>query len=158
MDRQRRPDLTDHRSILIEDRYIIGTRLRLRRMTDSVTGEAALKLTKKYEAADALARPIVTSYLDDAEYALLLQLPAMPLIKRRYPIHVPEGEIGIDIFEGALSGLQTAEIEIADDAALRAFAPPEWTIADISNDPRFQGGNLIRLDALGMARLIAEFG
>ena len=102
VDPRRRPDLAGRRAILIEDRYITGTRLRLRRMTDGATGETAVKLTKKYEAADPLARPIVTTYLSEAEFALLAALPALPLVKRRYPLQLDEGEMGIDVFEGPL--------------------------------------------------------
>ena len=138
-----RPNLSARAFILIEDRYLVGTRLRLRRMTDSKSGVTTVKLTKKYEATDSLARPIVTSYLSEAEYTLLASLPAHPLVKRRYPFDLPEGQIGIDVFEGSLAGLETAEIEIEDDASLRAFSPPNWAVQDISNDHRFQGGSLV---------------
>ena len=44
VDPARRPDLADAPYILIEDRYIEGTRLRLRAMTDSVSGRVVLKI------------------------------------------------------------------------------------------------------------------
>lgn len=154
VDPRLRPDLNGRPSILIEDRYIIGSRFRLRRMTDSVTGETTVKLTKKYDVADPLARPIVTSYLSEAEYLLLSTLPARPLVKRRYPIEVPEGQIGIDVFEGALAGLETAEIELATETMLQVFVPPSWAIADVSRDERFQGGKLVTLDVEALAALL----
>ncbi len=40
---------------LIEDRYLTGTPLRLRRMTDATGQVTALKLTQKYQAADQTA-------------------------------------------------------------------------------------------------------
>lgn len=129
--------------ILIEDRYILGTRLRLRRMTDSATGRAALKLTKKYGADDPLARAIVTSYLDDAEYAVLAALPALPLTKRRYDLAAGAIVYSLDCFTGALAGLELAEIEWPDDAGLRGLPPPPGAIREVSDDRRYQGGSLV---------------
>jgi CYTH domain-containing protein len=137
----RRPSLPEA-SLLVEDRYIDETRLRLRRVTEMATGRKALKLTKKYEADDPLARPIVTAYLTDAEYAVFESLPARGLAKQRY--HVKEGEHGfiLDCFLGPLAGLELTEIECADDAGLRALLPPLWAGREVSHDPRYQGGML----------------
>lgn len=133
-----RPDLDGLPHILIEDRYITGTRMRLRRMTDSATGEQSLKLTKKYDCDDPLARPIVTTYLTAAEYDLLARLDARALAKRRYKL---DG-FSLDRFEGALAGLELAEIEWPDDAGLRRLQPPPWAASEVSHDPRYQGGTL----------------
>jgi CYTH domain-containing protein len=132
------PDLVNLPYILIEDRYISGTRIRLRRMTDSETGKQSLKLTKKYECADPLARPIVTAYLTDDEYLLLAALDAKPLTKRRYKI---DG-FSLDKFEGAFMGLQLAEIEWPDGEGLRAIDAPAWALAEVSDQLRYQGASL----------------
>lgn len=136
VDPARRPDLTGCASLLIEDRYIIGTRFRLRRMTGDDL--VSLKLTKKYDAPDPLARPIVTAYLTGTEYDLVATLPAACLTKRRYKV---DG-FSVDVFEDALAGLELAEIEAADDAALRALPAPAWTIRDVSAEPGYQGAAL----------------
>jgi len=149
-----RPDLAGLPFVRIEDRYIATTRLRLRRVSDSATGRVVLKLTKKYEAADALARPIVTAYLSEAEYDVFATLLARTLSKRRYPITTPQGEFGIDLFEGALEGLELAEIELADDVALRTLVVPSWAIADVSDDCRYNGDQLAQLDEV--ATLLAD--
>jgi CYTH domain-containing protein len=142
-----RPDLHGRPYILIEDLYIDGTRMRLRRMTASDTGRVVFKLSKKYETGDPQARPMVTTYLSDAEYALLASLPARGLVKRRYPL----GEFSIDLFEGALAGLETAESEQPDEVALMAFVPPEWAIKEVSDDPHYDGGTLALLDKLPLS-------
>jgi CYTH domain-containing protein len=126
----------------MQDRYIDGTRMRLRQMTDVSTGARSRKLSKKYETRDALARPIVTAYLSDAEYDLLATLPAHVLTKRRYEVSTAQGDFMIDRFEGALSGLGLAEIEMDDDDALRALDAPAWAGRDVSQDERYQGGTL----------------
>ena len=154
VDRASRPDLAGLPFVRIEDRYILSTRLRLRRMSDSVTGLVVLKLTKKYDSADVLARPIVTAYLSEAEYAVFAALPARSLSKRRYPLTTPQGQFGIDLFEAALEGLELAEIELADDVALRTLVAPSWAIADVSHDYRYNGDQLSQLKEV--ATLLAD--
>ena len=146
VDRASRPELAGLPFVRIEDRYVMDTRLRLRRMSDSATGQVVHKLTKKYEAADALSRPIVTAYLSEAEYEVFVSLPAGSLSKRRYPVVTPHGTFSIDLFDGTLEGLELAEIELADDAALRDLPPPSWAIADVSSDGRYDGDRLAHLD------------
>jgi CYTH domain-containing protein len=158
VDPGRRPELAGLPFVLIEDRYIQGTRLRLRRMLDSADGRCVLKLTKKYEAEDPLVRPIVTVYLNEQEYRAISALPARLLAKRRYPICVASVEFGLDVFLEPLVGLELAEIECADDAELRAIARPEWVLSDVSYDPQFQGGNLAALGAEGLAALLCRTG
>jgi CYTH domain-containing protein len=142
VDPLRRPDLSALSYTLIEDLYIDGTRIRLRRMTDSETGKSALKLTKKYDAADPLARPIVTTYLTEGEYALVATLPGSNLTKKRYKVVEDNIEYGIDQFSAALEPLELAEIEWPDDDGLRALASPAWAVKDVSNDIAYQGGTL----------------
>jgi CYTH domain-containing protein len=142
VDPARLGDLSAFPSFRIEDRYLSGTRLRLRRMTDSATGSEALKLTKKYETDDPLARPIVTTYLSAAEYDALCAAEAAVVIKRRYAVDEAKARFSVDRFEESLSGLVLAEIECADDEALRALASPGWTVKKVSADPRYQGGAL----------------
>jgi CYTH domain-containing protein len=142
VDLSSRPALDGLPSILIEDRYIDSTPLRLRRMTDSASGKVALKLTKKYEADDPLARPIVTAYLDEAEYAVFAALPARPLVKRRFHIRDGDRAFSVDLFCGDLAGLELVEIGWPDDEGLRAIVPPLWADRDVSANPAYQGGTL----------------
>jgi CYTH domain-containing protein len=142
VDRARRPPLDGREFVRIEDRYIVGTRLRLRRATVSATGKVVHKLTRKYEAPDPLARPIVTAYLTAEEHALLEQLPAHPVEKRRYALDDGGRVFSLDRFTGALAGLELAEIEWPDDEGLRALAPPLWADREVSGDVRYQGAVL----------------
>jgi CYTH domain-containing protein len=144
VDPARRPLLADTAFVMVEDRYINKTRMRLRRMIDSRTGSSVLKLTKKYECDDPRARPIVTAYLTEAEYAVCAELPGTNIVKRRYPVDAQGIVYSLDCFGGALQGLELAEIEWPDDAGLRTLIPPNWTVRDVSDDPRYQGGTLAR--------------
>jgi CYTH domain-containing protein len=128
--------------VLIEDRYLIDTRIRLRRMIDSDSGFVALKLTKKYDAVDPLVRPIVTAYLTTAEHALFSSLPAANLTKRRYKLPAGDATWSIDRFDHSLEPLVLAEIEWPDDAVLRDLPSPPGAVREVSHDPRYQGGSL----------------
>lgn len=154
VDRASRPELAGLPFVSIDDRYLQDTRIRLRRMRDSATGRTVFKLTKKYESADPLVRPIVTAYLAEAEYEAFLMLPARTLAKRRYK--VSGTDFGIDLFDGVLDGLELAEIELPDDVVLRAMTPPAWAVLEVSQDICFEGGHLARLGLGDVATLLAN--
>lgn len=156
IDPQQRPALDALPYVLIEDRYIDATRLRLRRMTDSASDASVFKLTKKYEAVDPLARPIVTAYLTDTEFAVFSALPARCLSKRRYKIEENGHEFSLDQFEDVLKGLELLEIESPTDDLLGHIGAPQWAIREVSHDPRFQGGALVELDPDGLDALLVS--
>lgn len=126
--------------IVIRDRYILGTRLRLREMI--CRDERVWKLTRKYECADPLARPIVTAYLAEGEYEVLAGLPAVTLSKTRFKLDEGGNDFSVDRFDGPLQGLWLSEIELENGAVLTAIPDPAWTIVDVSNDPQYQGYTL----------------
>lgn len=141
-----RPGLDTLPFTVIEDRYLDGTRMRLRRMT---RGErCVLKLTKKYESERPEARPIVTAYLTDAEYALFAALAARAMRKRRYHLPVAGQFWSLDVFEGELAGLELVEIEAVDERALAALVPPAWAAKEITHDPRYQCGSLAQTNTV----------
>ncbi len=145
VDRGARPALDECDHTLIEDRYLERTRMRLRRM--SAPGGTVLKLSKKYESERPEARPVVTAYLTEGEYALLARLPARELRKRRFRVRVGGLTWSVDVFEGPLAGLELAEIEAPDEAALTALVPPPWLAREVTHDPRYQCGTLAQTHA-----------
>lgn len=126
------------RGRLVEDRYLPGTGLRLRRVT--APGEAPVfKLGKKYPGPGLSTRPMTNIYLDAAEYDAFAALPAATLIKRRHDV---AGGFIIDVFEGALAGLVMAEVSAVDDETLAAVEIPTWCGREVTNDAAFAGGTL----------------
>ena len=148
VDAATRPALADAWVTHIDDRYLHGTRMRLRRMRRPDLGETKCKLTKKYECPNPRARPIVTTYLTEAEHALLCALPADELTKRR--LHFLHGGRywSLDVFEGALAGLELVECETADEAELASLVPPDWVLREITDWPQWQGGALAAAQAI----------
>lgn len=147
VDRIRRPATDALASVLIEDRYLTGTRMRLRRMT-RCDGWTACKLTKKYDTGRPEARPIVTTYLTEPEHALLAALPARVLRKRRFHLGHDGLRWSLDLFEGPLAGLEVVEVEVSDETALTALVPPSWTTKEVTHDPRYQCGSLALTNAV----------
>lgn len=142
VDSAARPGLDDASVTLIEDRYIDGTRMRLRRMTRGA--RVVHKLTKKYDTDRPEARPVVTTYVTETEYAVFAALPARALRKCRYHLPVDGVFWSLDLFGGPLAGLELVEIEAADDAALAALVPPPWATKEVTHDPRYQCGSLVQ--------------
>lgn len=127
---------------LIEDRYLSGTNLRVRQMADSATGNNVFKLSKKVpENPLDLSRIIITTiYLSAGEHGLLQTHPANLLIKRRYRLELPGGQLcSLDRFESPVAGLQTAEVEFASDDEMNAFVAPDWFGTEVTQNPRYTG-------------------
>jgi CYTH domain-containing protein len=134
---ERLPDGADAGSLIV-DRYIEGTRLRLRHAEPP---HEQFKLTQKEAPAppDYALTVITTIYLTAEEYAVLAALPARVLRKRRHHF----GRYSIDVFEGELAGLILAETEFAAEEEMRAHPLPEFAVRDVSDDVRYTGGALV---------------
>jgi adenylate cyclase len=70
------------------------------------------------------------------------------ICKRRYRIPAHDGAtIELDVYEGALSGLVTAEVEFASEDAAAAFTPPPWIGRDVTGESAYKNQRLA-LDGL----------
>jgi CYTH domain-containing protein len=143
------------RTVRIVDRYVRGTRIRLRQMLDASASVApvAYKLTQKVPAADGGPGLITTMYLSSAEYVVFAAVPADELRKTRYSIP----PFGVDVFDDALAGLTLAEVEFESDAAMRAFVAPA-AVAEVTRDQRFTGGRLASTTRDELAAILLSFG
>ena len=122
----------------ILDRYVTGTRLRLREVRES-DGTITRKLAHKVRITDGPAEVACTNfYLDDDEWALLAALPARLLHKRRHIIHRDGLLIAIDEHE---DGTLIAEIDDGDNPS--DFVP-EWldVVDDVTADEAWTGARL----------------
>lgn len=78
---------------------------------------------------------------------LWAQTAGMRVEKTRYNIPYGKYTIELDVYEGQLSGLMTAEVEFSgrqEDAEVKAttFEPPSWFGRDVTNDRRYKNQNL----------------
>lgn len=142
VDTKTRPAFAQADATDICDRYITNTRLRLRRMERRNFDDVVWKLTKKYDCAEPSARPIVTTYMTHAEYQVFYALPASELVKRRLHVEHAGNWWSLDLFDGALSGLEIVECEAADANALGMLVPPPWALQEVTDVLHWQGGAL----------------
>ena len=129
----------------IVDRYVMGTRLRLRSVTDSVTSDVEFKFCKKYPTDDPVSGAIVNIYLTAEEHSVLSALPAQVITKRRYRVSVGRLIFGLNVFEGDLAGLVLCEAEAKTRDASLAMAFPTWVGREVTEDLAFTGGELSRM-------------
>lgn len=122
----------------IEDLYIDGGRLRLRAITILATGEREFKLAKKYAPDDPLIGPMTNLYLSAEEYEVLSKLPGERISKLRHKL----GAFVVDVFEGPLDGLITAECEASNRMAAMAVDIPPWCVREVTTELAYTGGQL----------------
>ena len=122
----------------ITDRYVDGTRLRLREVVEP-DGTAVRKLGHKVRLTDGPERVACTSvYLDDAEWALLVTLPARVLRKRRHHVRVDGVHVAVDELP---DGTLLAEIDGGDQPV--ADVPPSLDVVrEVTLDEAWTGASL----------------
>lgn len=140
----------------IIDRYLRGTRLRLRRMEDA--GAVVYKLGQKVrtESDRPERNKLTTIYLSVEEYSVLGRLDGDDIGKTRWRWTGPGQPLAVDVFHGHLTGLILAECELTDLEPRRA--PPPNAVAEVTDDDRFAGGTLARTTAREIGRLLTDFG
>jgi CYTH domain-containing protein len=138
----------------IQDRYLTGSTLRLRRMR-SGTG-TVYKLGQKVRAApDSPERVSLTNmYLSEHEFELLGQLGGASLHKKRWQWPTGHHLLSVDVFEDNLDGLILGEVELReDDPLLPALG---LAVVDVTDEDQFSGGCLAQLSHEEAAALLAS--
>lgn len=138
------PGLAD--PIVISDSYLVGTRLRLR-MMQLPDGRIIRKLGHKVrEDPGDWGRIWCTSlYLEEAEWATLVDLPGHSLEKHRSVM----GDVAVDVFQGRHEGLVLAEVDTEHTDAV-----PPWPAIEVTQDPRFTGGALAAMPPSELKELL----
>lgn len=124
----------------IVDRYVIGTRMRLREVRQD-DGTVIRKLGHKVRLTEGPAEVACTNfYLDDEEWSVLVALPARTLRKKRHVITADGWTVAIDEHE---DGTLVAEIDDGDEPSTRI---PDWleVVRDVTHDETWTGGALAR--------------
>src|SRR5262249_24129431 len=140
----------------ITDRYLPGTRLRIRQSVETLGDATTIiyKFTQKVPAPDDTPGLITTLYLTRAEYDALAAIPGRQLIKTRYSMP----PLAVDVFDPPLHGLVLAEAEFASEETLQVFTPPSVAVAEVTRDVRFTGGVLAATTRDELLEALATFG
>lgn len=131
------------RTTEIVDRYLVGTRLRLREVVDP-DGSVVRKLGHKVRLTDGPERVACTSvYLDDAEWSLLLALPARVLRKRRHHVLADGVHVAVDELP---DGTLLAEIDGGEQPA--TGVPPSLDVVrEVTAEEAWTGAALATVDS-----------
>lgn len=114
-----------------------GREVRLRR-----TGDRCVQTVKSGEGR---VRMEVEIPLDPAQFEALWPAVGYAAIeKTRYAIPFAEHTIEVDVYEGALAGLITAEVEFPTVEASDTFRPPPWMGPEVTNDRRYRNREMAR--------------
>ncbi len=145
---------------LVEERYLVGTRLRLRRaISPAAIGPGELTLSQRVRTAtDRVSRVTLTERLTEPEYAALARLPADLLVWRRYGVDLSGLRCSVDVFEGELAGLVLAHAAFSSVTDAWWFQPPVYAVAEVTADDRFCEEELARTSAARLAALVAGYG
>lgn len=127
----------------ISDRYLDGTRLRLRHVSGA--GSEVFKLGQKVRAAEDDPSLVwhTTLYLTEEEYRRLAVLPAAVLVKTRRQVAHGGLVFAVDTFAGALHGLVLTEVELAEAEPAETDLP-RWLGPEVTFDERYTGAALAR--------------
>jgi adenylate cyclase len=120
-----------------------GEEVRLRRIGD------ALLLTVKRGTGEVRTEEEIE--LERAQFERLWPLTEGRRIeKTRY--RIPHGDlvIELDVYEGRLEGLMTAEVEFPAEGASADFEPPGWLGDDVTEDARYRNEQLARNGLAGL--------
>ena len=130
----------DARRLRIVDRYLSGTRLRLREVTET-DGTVVRKLGHKVRLGNDAAEVAHTSlYLDDTEWKTLAVLPGDELAKTRTLVPFDGWTVAVDVHA---DGTVIAEID-AGDRPDRELPATFAAVREVTGDERYTGAALAR--------------
>lgn len=96
-----------------------------------------------------------TLYLSPDEYDVFAGLPHHALRKTRSSIDLGGWTLSVDAFHDVLEGLVLAEVDLGgDDTRMPTFEPPPYSLAEVSRDERFTGGQLAVSDQATIDRAL----
>ena len=129
----------DYEYTAIRQGYLVigddGSEARLR--------DKAGKYTLTVKTKGDLVRGEWETEVDESQFEILWPATEGKRVeKTRFKIPYGEHVIELDIYEGQLDGLVTAEIEFESMQAAQQFVPPEWLSKDVTQESSFKNQNL----------------
>lgn len=146
------------REFTIHDSYLVDSTLRLRRIEEA-GNPIVYKLGQKIRVGNDFQFHIAhtTLYISEQEFEALAALPTRKLEKKRSIFPLEDMQFALDEFEGELSGLTLIEIDLGQRDVTHAPLPFE-NLVEVTNDERFTGGELVKLNSDSLTTLLSEYG
>ncbi|MDY7093644.1 MAG: CYTH domain-containing protein [Acidobacteriota bacterium] len=136
-------DLRSHSSEQLQQGYLAvtedGTEVRLRRRGD----HCSLTVKSPLEGPEGLARwesevPVTAEQF----HALWPATRGKRVEKERFQVPVAGATAEVDVYDGDLRGLVTAEVEFPSPEAAEAFEAPPWFGREVTSDSRYKNQRL----------------
>jgi adenylate cyclase len=117
----------------------------------AITDEAEIRIRRggddawlTVKSAPGLSRVEEELPLDAGAFARLWPLTeGRRVVKIRHTREDAPGVVfELDVYEGALAGLATLEVEFASEAAANAWSPPAWAGRDVTGDKAYANQTL----------------
>lgn len=117
------------------------------------------EMTKKtcLHGSDSSEQQEDTIKLTAAEFNALAHAPGKQLSKQRYTYHEGNVTVDIDVFSGDLTGLALVDFEFASVADKNSFVPPDWCLAEVTQDAAIAGGKLAGKRYQDIAETLAKY-
>ncbi|MBX3300178.1 MAG: hypothetical protein KF736_12015 [Acidobacteria bacterium] len=128
----------------IFDKYIDGTRFRLRQVRDPYTSKWTRLLQQRHpiKLDEHTAVKVAEMVLDDAEYAVFERSTGQEVRINRYFHDLEPYTYEFDVYLGRLWGLNTAAVRFVDVDSMVQFEPPPFAVAEVTNQPEFAAERL----------------
>jgi CYTH domain-containing protein len=132
-------DMSVHEKRSLTQGYLLitedGTELRLRR--------AGGRFYQTLKTGRGLERMELEIELNREQFdALWPATEGRRVVKNRYKLEHDCLVIEVDVYQDALSGLITAEVEFDSREASKVFDPPDWVGAEVTDDDRYKNQSL----------------
>lgn len=132
-------DIETHAAVEILQGYLAvsddGTEVRLRN-----TGQAYILTVK---SGKGIRRQERETALSREQFEQLWPMTEGKRVeKKRHKIAMRGFTIELDIYQGALEGLKTAEVEFKTQDEAESFTPPLWLDLEVTLDERYKNKNL----------------
>jgi len=122
----------------IDDRYLIGTSLRLRLVSDERGHVLTRKLNQKIRRDDGTTW-ITSIYLSQQEYRLIESLPAICSTMRRYRLECDTRCFAVDVIDASGEEIVLAEVEADSQAEIDADVSLPEMVREVTSEPAFSG-------------------
>lgn len=151
----------------IFDNYIENTRLRLRSVRSPETKQWTYILEQRFAVDEKLSIWKVSEiYLNEAEHLAFEQFEGREIKKNekvetsearfnRYFYDYNGRQFAIDIYLGALRGLNLAKIFFESEEEMREFQTPDFAIVEITNNKFLTGANLVGKNLADLRKVIS---
>lgn len=124
----------------IEDKYLDGTRLRVRKVTHHQLVHYKLTKMLDLDQSDAPIHWISTIYLSQAEFAIFWALPGAAYQKRRYYVDDQSGiTIGVDEIKMRQGMIWMAEVEFDNGEDMNRYQFPMDCEKEVTGDASYSG-------------------